>query len=173
MLAQNDIHLPANVIDSLSVTLTNEQFEKAVTPVVREAVSIAQGLVANAFKNQSETVDWLILSGKTCNLQIVERELYRAFSKSDYFVWNEERVTFEPEYTKLATSAGACLAEKLRQLSFAPQQAKQLLRKGANQLYYRCQKPILFSSLLVCTRGNWQQSRSHFSCWPAIVSTSS
>ncbi|MDM9382731.1 molecular chaperone [Chlorogloeopsis sp. ULAP01] len=135
LLAQHDIYLPSSVIDSLSVTLTVEQFEKAVAPVVREAIGIAQGLIENALKNQSETVDWLILSGKTCNLELVERELYRVFSKSDYFVWNEERVTFEPEYTKLATSAGACFAEKLRQLSFAPQQAKELLRKGANQLY--------------------------------------
>ncbi len=140
LLAQNDIHLPNNVIDSISVTITVEQFEKAVAPVIREAIGIAQGLIENALKNKftensPETVDWLILSGKTCNLELVESELYRVFSKSDYFVWNEERVTFEPEYTKLATSAGACFAEKLRQLSFSPQQAKDLLKKGANQLY--------------------------------------
>ncbi|WP_026733076.1 virulence factor SrfB [Fischerella sp. PCC 9605] len=142
LLAHNDINLPSDVSDRLNVTITVEQFEKAVAPVIREAIGIAQGLIENAFKNQSvnphnspETVDWLILSGKTCNLELVERELYRVFSKSNYFVWNEERVTFEPEYTKLATSAGACFAEKLRQLSFSPQQAKDLLRKGANQLY--------------------------------------
>ena len=89
----------------------------------------------NYKENDKEQVDWLILSGKTCNLELVEKELYHVFSKSDYFVWNQERVTFEPEYTKLATSAGACFAEKLRQLSFSPQQSKDLLRKGANQLY--------------------------------------
>ncbi|MGJ5672697.1 MAG: molecular chaperone [Nostochopsis sp.] len=142
LLLHNDITLPSSVSDRLNITITVEQFEKAVAPVVKEAVGIAQGLIENAFKNKSlnpddstETVDWLILSGKTCNLEIVERELYRVFSKSDYFLWNEERVTFEPEYTKLATSAGACFAEKLRQLSFSPQQAKDLLKKGANQLY--------------------------------------
>ena len=145
LLLQNDIQLPNEVIESLSVTLTVEQFERAVSPVIQEAVGIAKGLVENAlstkFSNQQdsqshkEQVDWLILSGKTCNLELVERELYRVFSKSDYLVWNEERVTFEPEYTKLATSAGACFAEKLKQLGFAPQESKELLRRGANQLY--------------------------------------
>ncbi|MBW4633728.1 MAG: molecular chaperone [Iphinoe sp. HA4291-MV1] len=145
LLQQNDIELSSEVIDNLNVTLTVQQFERAVSPVVREAVGIAQGLIENALGNKSsnflnspgskEQVDWLILSGKTCNLELVERELYRVFSKSDYFVWNEERVTFEPEYTKLATSAGACFAEKLRQLGFAPKESKELLRRGANQLY--------------------------------------
>lgn len=150
LLAQNDIQLPNKLVDRLSVAITQGQFNRAVLPVIQEAVGIAQGLIENALGNKSnrdtsnqtnqtsnlkEQVDWLILSGKTCNLEIVEQELYRVFSKSDYFVWNQERVTFEPEYTKLSTSAGACFAEKLRQLSFAPQQSKDLLRKGANQLY--------------------------------------
>ncbi|MBD2776851.1 molecular chaperone [Iningainema tapete] len=143
LLQQQDIYLPNEVIDSLSVTLTVHQFEKAVSPVIKEAIGIAQGLVENALRTKSsnpntqnnEQVDWLILSGKTCNFELVERELYRVFSKSDYFVWNKDRVTFEPEYTKLATSAGACYAEKLRQLGFAAKESKQLLQKGANQLY--------------------------------------
>ncbi|MBR8833106.1 MAG: molecular chaperone [Stigonema ocellatum SAG 48.90 = DSM 106950] len=145
LLLQNDIQLPNKVIESLSVTLTVQQFERAVSSVIQEAVGIAKGLVENALEpkvsnlpdsqSHKEQVDWLILSGKTCNLELVERELYRVFSKSDYLVWNEERVTFEPEYTKLATSAGACFAEKLRQLGFAPQESKELLRRGANQLY--------------------------------------
>ncbi len=154
LLSQNDIQLPTEVVDKIRVTLTAEQFNKAASPVIQEAIGIASGLIENAFKSKidseinfldpieqdeeklkKEQVDWLILSGKTCNLELVERELYRVFSKSDYFVWNEERVTFEPEYTKLATSAGACFAEKLRQLSFSPQESKDLLRKGANQLY--------------------------------------
>ncbi len=148
LLAQNDIQLPVAVVDSLNVTLSSAQFERAAIPVVREAVAIAQGLIENALQSkplnfpeesdnriQNEQVDWLILSGKTCNLELVEKELYRVFGKSDFFTWNEERVTFEPEYTKLATSAGACFAEKLRQLGFAPKESKELLRKGANQLY--------------------------------------
>jgi hypothetical protein len=140
LLQQNDIQLPSKVVDSLSVTITVEQFERAVSPVIREAIGIAQGLIENALGNKyseknKEQVDWLILSGKTCNLELVEKELYRVFSKSEYFVWNEEKVTFEPEYTKLATSAGACFAEKLRQLGFAPKESKELLKRGANQLY--------------------------------------
>ena len=47
---------------------------------------------------------------------------------------NPERITFVLEFTKLATSAGACYAEKLRRLRFDPEESKNLLRKGANQL---------------------------------------
>ena len=145
LLLHSDIQLPSEVMDSMSVTITVQQFERAISPVIREAIGIAQGLVENALMNKTnapiahskdnEVVDWLILSGKTCQIALVERELYRVFSKSDYFVWNSERVTFEPEYTKLATSAGACFAEKLRQLGFAPLESKELLRRGVNQLY--------------------------------------
>lgn len=136
LLAQNDTKLPREFIDNISVIITIDQFERVASPVIQEAIGIGQGLIENAFvTTNQEQVDWLILSGKTCNLELVEKELYRVFSKSDYFIWNQERVTFEPEYTKLATSAGACFAEKLRQLSFSPKQAKNLLRKGANQLY--------------------------------------
>ncbi|MEM9927558.1 MAG: molecular chaperone, partial [Cyanobacteria bacterium P01_D01_bin.50] len=160
LLFQNDIQLPTEVVDKIGVTLTGEQFNKAASPVIQEAIGIASGLIENAFKSKfnseinfgeideekakKEQVDWLILSGKTCNLELVERELYRVFSKSDHFVWNEERVTFEPEYTKLATSAGACFAEKLRQLSFSPKESKDLLRKGANQLYINVKNLFYF-----------------------------
>jgi hypothetical protein len=124
--------------------------------VIKEAIGIAKGLMESRLgnsddaqnnsgtekeddaQNNSETekekVDWLILSGKTCNLDLVKREIYQEFSKSDYFVWNPERITFDLEFTKLGTSAGACYAEKMRRLKFSPEDAKNLLRKGANQL---------------------------------------
>ncbi|BAZ06612.1 hypothetical protein NIES3974_32730 [Calothrix sp. NIES-3974] len=139
ILAHNEIQLSADLASIISVTITTEQFERSAAPAIREAVAIAKGLVENAFAAKSPTrpeqVDWLILSGKTCNFELVSKELYRVFGKSEFFTWNQERVTFEPEYTKIATSAGACFAEKLRQLGFSPQQSKDLLRKGANQLY--------------------------------------
>lgn len=143
LLAQNDIQLPQSSLNHLSVTLSVAQFERTVKPAIKEAIGIAKGLMESGLSRQEashenelkEQLDWLILSGKTCNLYLVEQELYRQFSKSDRFVWNPEKITFVPEYTKLATSAGACYAEKLRQLVFAPEDAKEVLRKGANQLY--------------------------------------
>jgi molecular chaperone DnaK (HSP70) len=136
MLLQNDIQLPNDNLDSLSVKLTVQQFENVVIPVLQEAIGIANGLMMNSFKKNKQQVDWLILSGKTCNLDQVKGELYRAFSNSEYFVWNPERITFVPKYAKLATSIGACYAEKLRQLTFDPVYAKPMLVKGANQLYF-------------------------------------
>ncbi|NEP01026.1 MAG: molecular chaperone [Symploca sp. SIO2E9] len=149
LLSQSNIDCQVQDSNSLEVTLNSQQFEQIITPIIKEAIGISKGLMEsrlrsedatnnskdNSKDNSKEMVDWLILSGKTCNLQQVERELYQEFSKSDCFVWNPERITFVPEYTKLATSAGACYAEKLRRFSFDPQGAKELLIKGANQLY--------------------------------------
>ncbi|MHC0067037.1 molecular chaperone [Nostoc sp. UIC 10890] len=142
--------------NKFSVTLNSEQFERAAFSVIKEAIGIAKGLMESRLNNKNdnqenfdsetqddnqenlelekEKVDWLILSGKTCNLDIVQREIYQEFSKSDYFIWNPERITFAPEFTKLATSAGACYAEKMRQFEFGTEKAKPLLRKGSNQL---------------------------------------
>ena len=135
-----DIEVDAVRQNELTVVLSQQQFEQSARPVIQRAIGIAKGLVENRLNGQedgskSDQIDWLILSGKTCDLEIVDQELFRAFGQSKHFVWNPERVTFDLEYTKLATSAGACYAEKLRRLIFDPEPAKPILRKGANQLY--------------------------------------
>ncbi len=139
LLTQSDIKFEIKAPNSLMVTLNYQQFEKAVTPVISEAIGIADGLMSNRLGHKQgdncDRVDWLILSGKSCNFDLVQRQIKENFSKSKYFVWNPERITFELEYTKLATSAGACYAEKLRRLIFDPENSKDLLRRGANQLY--------------------------------------
>jgi len=140
LLKQSSIDFQIEDPNSLRVELNREQFEQAVTPVIKEAIGIAKGLVASELGSKikdsttCDRVDWLILSGKTCNLDLVEREIEQEFSRYDYFVWNKERVTFVPEYTKLATSAGACYAEKLLQYGFNLEDSKELLRLGSNQL---------------------------------------
>jgi hypothetical protein len=141
---QSNTPSPSHSEDDLTVTLTLQQFEKAVTPVIKQAIGIAKGLMENRLEADKQQVNWLILSGKTCNLYSVELELYKEFSRSKYFLWNKERITFVPEYSKLATSVGACYAEKLRQLIFDPQQAKDVLRKGANQLYFDVKNLLYF-----------------------------
>jgi hypothetical protein len=143
LLAQSDIKVTLKDPNNLRVELNRAQFERAATPAVKEAIGIVKGLMENRLgksdegnpDSTTEKVDWLILSGKTCNLSLVKDEIYQEFSKSKYFVWNEERITFVLEFTKLATSAGACYAEKLRRLIFDPKESKSMLRKGANQLY--------------------------------------
>jgi molecular chaperone DnaK (HSP70) len=142
LLNQNMIKYQFRDINNISVTLDNQQFERAAISSIQEAIGIAKGLMGSRLRPQNNTkdsgnshkVDWLILSGKTCNLDLVQHQIYQEFSKSPYFVWNPERITFVLEFTKLATSAGACYAEKLRRLRFDPQESKALLRKGANQL---------------------------------------
>jgi hypothetical protein len=66
------------------------------------------------------------------------------FTSSPHFVWNSERVTFVPQYAKLAPSAGACYAEKMRRTAFAPSRFKEQLRKGLNQLTYNIDNLFFF-----------------------------
>ncbi|MBD2777637.1 hypothetical protein ICL16_37745 [Iningainema sp. BLCCT55] len=155
--------------NNFSVTLHSEQLERAAFSVITEAIGIASGLMKSRlsgedntednYDTEKEKVDWFILSGKTCNLDIVKREIYQEFSKSDYFVWNPERITFAPEFAKLATSAGACYAEKMRQLKFSPEEAKSLLRKGANQLRINVQN---LSFYLPCNFKRRTQTSEYF-----------
>ncbi len=142
LLTQNAVKLQVKDPNNICVTLNTQQFERAASSAIKEAIGIAKGLMESRLRSEdttkdsrnSQKVDWLILSGKTCNLDLVQRQIYQEFSNSPYFVWNPERITFVLEFTKLATSAGACYAEKLRRLRFDPEESKGLLRKGANQL---------------------------------------
>ncbi|WP_427160865.1 molecular chaperone [Aliinostoc sp. HNIBRCY26] len=142
LLTQSAIKFQVRNSDNICVTIDNQQFERVASSAIKEAIGIAKGLMESRLRPENSNidpwnthkVDWLILSGKTCNLDLVQRQIYQEFGKSPYFVWNPERITFVLEYTKLATSAGACYAEKLRRLRFDPEESKGLLRKGANQL---------------------------------------
>ncbi|MEA5581667.1 molecular chaperone [Nodularia harveyana UHCC-0300] len=142
LLTQSAIKFQVRNPDNICVILDSQQFERAAASTIKEGIGIAKGLMESRLGFQepnidswnTHKVDWLILSGKTCNLDLVQRHIYQEFSNSPYFVWNPERITFVLEFTKLATSAGACYAEKLRRLRFDPEESKELLRKGANQL---------------------------------------
>jgi hypothetical protein len=146
---------------SLRVALDAGQFERAAEPIIQEAIGIARGLLSGRLPRPEEPsaasdagtpdeapaqepLDWLILSGKTCNLDLVHRVIRQEFVHSPHFVWNPERVTFVPQYAKLAPSAGACYAEKMRRTAFAPSRFKEQLRKGLNQLTYNIDNLFFF-----------------------------
>jgi hypothetical protein len=146
---------------AVRVTLDAGQFERAAEPIIQEAVGIARGLLGGRLPwkelptaevggepaeetGVQEPLDWLILSGKTCNLDLVQRVIRQEFVTSPHFVWNPERVTFVPQYAKLAPSAGACYAEKMRRTAFAPARFKEQLRKGLNQLTYNIDNLFFF-----------------------------
>lgn len=147
-----EIDLDAEIIDHdrIQVTISQQQFERIVTPVIQEAISIAKGLFENRLSNpklvntNSQKVDWLILSGQTSNLPQVQQGIYSTFSKSQYFIWNPERITFVPEFSKQGTSIGACLAVELQRVIFKPKAAKELLRKGAYQLFINVKNLFYF-----------------------------
>ena len=135
LLSQSSVKFQVRSSESISITLDPQQFERAAMSSIKEAIGIAKGLIESRLNSEpNQKVDWLILSGKTCSLDLVKQQIYEEFSQSPYFVWNPERITFVLEFTKLATSAGACYAEKLRRFRFDPEESKNLLRKGANQL---------------------------------------
>jgi hypothetical protein len=160
LLGQCGVAHTAREPGALRVTLDASHFERAAEPVIQEAVGIARGLLggrlprnepaadpgpeAPAEDGKQEPLDWLILSGKTCNLDLVHRVVRQEFINSPHFVWNPERVTFVPQYAKLAPSAGACYAEKMRRTAFAPSRFKEQLRKGLNQLTYNIDNLFFF-----------------------------
>jgi hypothetical protein len=161
LLAQCGIAHSVKEPGTLRVALDAGQFERAAEPVIQEAVGIARGLLGGrlprhepasidpasdgpAGNGAQEPLDWLILSGKTCNLDLVHRVIRQEFINSPHFVWNPERVTFVPQYAKLAPSAGACYAEKMRRTAFAPSRFKEQLRKGLNQLTYNIDNLFFF-----------------------------
>ena len=124
----------------LAVTIEPKQVEKAIGKVVDDAVRIALGtldhLRAPGDGGQPEKLDWLILSGQSCNLALVDQEIRKAFKESEHFVWNPERVTFMPDYAKLSTSVGACYAENQRRNRQSPKAYKDELRRGRNELFF-------------------------------------
>jgi hypothetical protein len=160
LLAQCGIPVTVREPGMLRVGLDPGQFERAVEPVIQEAVGIARGLLAGRLPRREaasaadadpgegapaqEPLDWLILSGKTCNMGLVHRVIRQEMINSPHFVWNPERVTFVPQYAKLAPSAGACYAEKMRRTAFAPARFKEQLRKGLNQLTYNIDNLFFF-----------------------------
>jgi hypothetical protein len=159
LLSQCGIAHTVKDAGGLVVRLDAGQFESAAEPIIQEAVGIARGLLAGRLPRTpgpqatgesaeedgvQEPLDWLILSGKTCNLDLVHRVIRQEFVNSPYFVWNPERVTFVPQYAKLAPSAGACYAEKMRRTAFAPTRFKEQLRKGLNQLTYNIDNLFFF-----------------------------
>ncbi len=162
LVRQTGISFTLSDLDALGISMDSDKFVRAVQPVIQEAVAIAKGLVESRLGETSAGIDsevyqwdrpeglelsdtdsgpgseklnWMILSGKTCNLDLVTQELQRTFSHSRYFHWNPDHVTFNPEYAKLATSLGACYAERLQQFRFAPASSKPHLRTGNNQVF--------------------------------------
>lgn len=128
---------------ALEIRLTPEEMEECILKVVQEAVSIAEGALQRLEdvnkepgRREEQKLDWLILSGQSCNLLLVDQEIRKTFQKSKKFVWNPERVTFLPEYAKLSAALGACYAETQRRTRFAPADSVQELRRGINVLYF-------------------------------------
>jgi hypothetical protein len=74
----------------------------------------------------------------------VHRLLRQAFGRSRHFTWDDDRVTFAPAFSKQATVLGACYAELLRQLHFAPATIKHELRTGLNQFVFKIENLFYF-----------------------------
>src|SRR5262249_21735883 len=95
LLSQGGIAHTFTEPGTFRVTLDTGQFERAVETVIEEAVGIAGGLLAGRLPRSEsassdpaapgeeagpqEPLDWLILSGKTCNLDLVHRVIRQEF----------------------------------------------------------------------------------------------
>lgn len=127
----------------ITLSLTLEQFEHLTRPSVQEAVQIARGLLESRLP-RNEQLDWLILSGQTCRLALVDKELRRELESAEVFNWNPDKVTFDSDYAKLATSLGACWAEHLRVHVSSPKGTQDMLQRGFNQLHFKVKNLFFF-----------------------------
>jgi hypothetical protein len=133
--------LGLELLPAVQIELGLSLFERSAEPIIEQAARIASGLVADRLARQGEEagadfrepLDWVILSGKTSNLPLVREALERKFHAAG-IRWNRSRLTFVPEYAKLATAAGACFAEKIKSKGVARSSANEMLQKGGNQM---------------------------------------
>lgn len=138
-----------DVLDRASFDLTVEpgDFERAAEQILQEAIDIALGLLREQLpvaappaggpagaKAAQESLDWLILSGKSWNLRISNDVLRRALQGCTQFAYNPDRITFDADYAKLATSIGACYAEAMRSLSPHEDKSRHQLEAGISLL---------------------------------------
>ncbi|MGB3651907.1 MAG: molecular chaperone [Rivularia sp. (in: cyanobacteria)] len=124
----------------LSIELTKDQFEQVASQDIKEAISIAKGLLESRLpvdeskqEKPQQPLDWLILSGQTCKLNLVRDKLKEVFGSSKIHL-DRTRITFVDEYAKLATSVGACYAERLQQYRYDPVGAKRKLKSGYSEV---------------------------------------
>jgi molecular chaperone DnaK (HSP70) len=121
------------------VKITKDQFKQVVSQDIEEAIRLATGLLESRLpedesKKEKQPLDWLILSGQTCKLNLVRDKFKDVFSSSSNIHLNRTRITFVDEYAKLATSVGACYAERLQQYRYDPQGAKRKLKNGYSEV---------------------------------------
>ena len=161
-LGQHGVN-PAELQFDLSLQV--KDFHLAADRIIEEAVTIAHRLLRDRLAAKEDKgsddglprqLDRLILSGKTWNMARAYEVLRRTMSNSDVFAYNEDRIIFDPQYAKLATSAGACYAEHMRMMAMSPESAKDILRQGLNYLLPKVDNLFWFlpCSFVVLTGGN-------------------
>lgn len=148
-ICESSLGLPSSVVPDL--TITQDEFEFVSRPVIAEIVQLAAGLLRSRLPEyeegdvlKQESLEWLIKTGKTCNMGLIDKELRRVLNDTEYFTWTRDRVTFDPIFAKQATSIGACYAEHLTRYAFAAEESVELLRKGRDQLEFRIRNLFFF-----------------------------
>lgn len=146
-------------LPDLRLELGATPFERLVSQPLREIMQLATELVLDRFTvNSSEELDRIILTGKTSALAQVRHTLNTHFGHregSDRQVrWKNTDVRIERDFSKLATSIGACWAESIRQFAFDPPGAIPRLVDGQTVLYIDVEN-LFFN--LPCTFARRQQ----------------
>lgn len=149
----NTVQLP-----DLRLELGVSPFEQLVSQPLQEIMQLATELVLDRFSaKSSEKLDRIILTGKTSALAQVRQTLNTHFGYregSDRLRWKNTDVRIERDFSKLATSIGACWAESIRQFAFDPPGAIPRLLDGQTVLYIDVEN-LFFN--LPCTFARRQQ----------------
>lgn len=125
--------------EDIIVEIYQEELCRVTRDVVDESLSLAINLAKARLRtfDVSDKLDRFILSGLSCNLQIVQQEAKVLFLKTEeLFDFNIANVFFEPELAKTSVAMGACIGRYLESVRIDPshEKTKQMLREGYDQV---------------------------------------
>lgn len=116
-----------------SLCIPYEHFKEALDPILKKIGELVKGMLTSK-ESQDLHVHWLILSGQSCKLDLLQQEIERLCSEVAP-LQTIEQWTFEPEYAKTATSVGAIITESFNQLRPNVKDSKGALRSGRNLIH--------------------------------------
>lgn len=135
--------------------LDSEMFERVAGPVVEQALRIAVGLSESTLRKYEadhprsdgappEKLDRIVLSGKSCNLQLVHALLPQTMRKCTYYGDEVTEILFEDNLAKQATSVGACRAEEMWASLRLPEGWEAISRTGVSSIAFDIRNLFFF-----------------------------
>lgn len=125
--------------EDFSIGISQKEVADFASEPVVESLSIAVNMVKARLSTSDVTdkLDRFILSGFSCNLQVVQEEAKKIFGKNEkLFEFSLASVSFEQEVAKTSVAMGACIGRYLESVRLNPydERTREMLRDGYDQV---------------------------------------